>query len=89
MGAGYNPSVDYGQNAGKTNRAQNRYANLQNEYQRAVLGDPTARNQDAIRQSMFKTSAFLGAIRESAKWIVQEQKSNLDAIKGLNELAKV
>ena len=89
MTAGYNPSTGYAQNAAQTDRTQGRIANLQSEYQRAVLGDPTARDQDALRQSMFKMQALLGTIRQFATWLVQEQKQNLEASKGLNELAKV
>jgi hypothetical protein len=87
--AGFNPSTQYAQNAAQTDNAQGRVAKLQNEYRRSVLGDPKARDQDALRQAMFKVQALLGTIRQFAQWIIQEQKQNLEASKGTVELAKV
>jgi site-specific recombinase XerC len=86
---GFNTTTAYGQNASQTEGAQGKIANLQSEYQRSVLGDPTARDQDGLRQEMFKVQALLGTIRQFASWLVQEQKQNLEASKGLTELAKV
>ena len=86
--AGFNPTKAYAKNAQKTDSAQSRIADLQAENQRAVLGDPTARDQDAIRHDLFKMSALLGFIRENASYLIQELKQNLEASKGLNELAK-
>lgn len=87
--AGFNPTTAYSQNAAQTDGTQGRVANLESEYQRSILGDPTARDQDAIRHGLFKMKALLGTIRQYASWLVQEQKQNLEASKGLNELAKV
>jgi hypothetical protein len=87
--AGFNPTIGYASNAKQTDNTQSKIADLQTEYQRSILGDPTARDQDALRQSMFKMQAVLASIRQFASWLVQEQKQNLEASKGLNELAKV
>lgn len=85
----YNINQGYSQNAKQINDAQQRYANLSDEYNASVLGDPKARDQDMLRQAMFKVQNLLGTVRQFTQWLVQESKQTLDANKNTIELAKV
>jgi hypothetical protein len=84
---GYNPSKDYSKNAFNTNQAQINIANIEDQYQRAILGEGPL-EQDELRDQMAKMKALLGEIRVRAQEVVQETKNELDARKGLLELAK-
>ncbi|MCE2928594.1 MAG: hypothetical protein LW817_03070 [Candidatus Caenarcaniphilales bacterium] len=84
---GYNPSKDYSKNAFNTNQAQINIANIEDQYQRAILGEGPL-EQDELRDQMAKMKALLGEIRVRAQEVVQETKNELDARKGLAELAK-
>lgn len=88
----YNPSQDYGKNAAKTDKVQQKIAGIENQYWQSILGG-TDKNgkvldQDELRDQLFRMKAFLGEIRVRSQEIVQEMKSEQDARKGLLELAK-
>lgn len=84
----YNPTVDYGRNAAATNTQQQRIAATENEYMRAVLGDPDVREQDALRHDLASMRALLGEIRVRAQEITRENLEELQARKALLELGK-
>lgn len=84
----YNPTIDYGRNAAATNRQQKAIAGLENEYMRAVLGDPEAREQDELRHELATMRALLGEIRVRAQEITKETLEELQARKALLELGK-
>jgi hypothetical protein len=84
---GYNPSLDYSQNAFNTNQTQVNIANIENQYQNAILGQGPF-EQDELRDQMGRMKALLGEIRVRAQEIAQETQQEKDARKGLAELAK-
>ena len=84
---GYNPSLDYSQNAFNTNQTQVNIANIENLYQNAILGQGLF-EQDELRDQMGRMKALLGEIRVRAQEIAQETQQEKDARKGLAELAK-
>jgi len=83
----YNPTLDYANNAWKTNSAQVNIAGTENSYQDAILGKPGL-DQDQLRQELFIFRAILGELRLRAQEIVEEQRAEKDARKGLLELTK-
>lgn len=88
----YNPTNDYGKNAAKTDKVQQRIAGLEDKYMMSILGgtdkNGNVLDQDALRDQMFRMRALLGEIRVRAQEIAQEMKAELDARKNLTELAK-
>lgn len=88
----YNPTVDYGKNAASTDKVQQNIAGIEDQYWQSILGG-TDKNgnildQDELRDQLSRMKAVLGEIRVRAQEIAQEMKSELDARKGLLELAK-
>lgn len=88
----YNPTQDYGRNAATTDKTQQNIAGIENKYHMAILGGRDEHgnilDQDELRDQMSRMRALLGQIRARAQEIVQEMKSELEARKGLLELAK-
>ena len=88
----YNPTTDYGKNAASTDRTQQKIAGIENKYWQSILGgsdkNGNVLDQDELRDQLSRMKSLLGEIRVRSQEIVQEMKSELDARKGLLELAK-
>jgi hypothetical protein len=88
----YNPTKDHGRNAATTDSIQQRIAGIEDRYHMAILGgrdeNGNILDQDELRHQMFMMKALLGQVRVRAQEVVQEMKSELEARKGLLELAK-
>lgn len=82
----YNPTINYGTNAFKTDKTQQKIAGIEDKYQMSILGADY--DQDALRDNLSRMRNLLGEIRVRAQEIVQEQKAELEARKGLLELGK-
>ncbi len=84
---GSNPTKFYGALGANIDATQQASADIDNLWQRSILGDYTVPEQDELRQTTMITNLLRGYMRIAQEEQVAEMKAALEASKNLKELA--